>query len=384
MSPPSEFSPERVLVLTPTGRDAAMVKERLVVAGFAGEICEDIDGLVSALRNGAGVALIAQEALSPGKAKTLLAVLDAQEPWSDVPVLLLTLTLSKRVPYAHPAVGLLERANVMTLQRPMPLQLLLSAVRSAVRARRRQYQMRDLYRELSRAVQLGDLFVSILGHDLRTPIGAIKMAAELIVRSAEDTRSLRPAGRILSSADRMSRMIEQLLDFAQARQGGGIRLQPVFVNLDDITRQVVQELGYANPQARIDTASSGRLEGCWDPDRLGQVVSNLVGNAVQHGTAGSPVTVQMDGTAQPIVRLSVTNLGAILPEAMPTLFEPFKRTAVTPGNERGLGLGLFIAREIVRAHGGELTVCTIDGTTCFEAALPRELCPTQTQVLTPA
>jgi signal transduction histidine kinase len=371
----SELSPERVLILTPTGRDAFMVEERLVAAGFACEICEDLDGLVSALKGGAGAALIAQEALSPGAAEALLATLDAQEPWCDVPVLLLTLAQSKRAPYTHPAVGLLERANVMILQRPMPLHLVLSAVRSALRARRRQYQMRDLYQELSRAVQLGDLFVSILGHDLRTPLGAIKMAAELIVRIAEDTRSLRPAGRILSAADRMTRMIEQLLDFAKARQGGGIRLQPVPTSLNDITRQVVQELGDSNPLARIELMSSGSPWGRWDPDRLGQVVSNLVGNAVQHGTAGSPISVRLDGTAPAMVRLNVENLGVIPLEAIPTLFEPFKRTPVTQGNERGLGLGLFIAREIVRAHGGDLVVLTSEGATILEATLPREACP---------
>ena len=385
MSHRSERSPERVLVLTPSGRDAMMVEERLVAAGFACEVCKDVDELLSALRNDAGAALIAEEALSAAQADTLLAALEAQEPWSDVPVLLLTLARSRRVPHAHPNIGLLERANVMLLQRPMPPRSLLSAVRSAVRARRRQYRMRDLYRELSRAVQLGDMFVGILGHDLRTPLGAIKMGAELIVRGAEDARSLRPAGRILSSVDRMTRMIEQLLDFAQVRQGRGIRLQLAPSDLGDIARQVVQELGDANPQARIEVSSSGSLGGRWDPDRLGQVVSNLVGNSVQHGTAQRPITVELDGTGSELVRLRVGNHGAISGEAMPTLFEPFKRTTTTTikGGDRGLGLGLFIAREIVRAHGGELAVRTVDGTTIFETTLPREARPIETEVLTP-
>src|SRR5690606_17602219 len=202
-----------------------MVEERLVAAGFSCQVCEDVGALLSAIKNSAGAALIAQEALSMGQAEALLAALEAQEPWSDIPILLLTLPLSKRLPHAHPTIGLLGHANVMLLQRPLPLHLFLNAVRSAVRARRRQYQMRDLHSELSRAVQLGDMFVSILGHDLRTPLGAIKMGAELIVAASEDAGSLLPARRILSSADRMVRMTEQLLDFAQVRQGGGIRLR---------------------------------------------------------------------------------------------------------------------------------------------------------------
>ncbi|HEY6723339.1 MAG TPA: HAMP domain-containing sensor histidine kinase, partial [Polyangiaceae bacterium] len=280
MSQPNDRSPERVLVLTPTGRDAAMLEARLVAGGFACEVCPDVPALLSAMRDDAGAALIAQEALYTGLAETLLVALERQEPWSDLPVLLLTLATSTTGPRV-PTAGMLERANVMLLQRPMPPHLLLSAVRSAVRARRRQYQMRDLYRELSRAVQLGDTFVGILGHDLRTPLGSIRMGAELIVRTAEDPRSLRPAERIVRSSDRMTRMIEQLLDFAQVRQGRGFRLELAASNLGGITRQVSQELGDVNPRATIGVTSVGTLDGYWDADRLAQVVSNLVGNAVQ-------------------------------------------------------------------------------------------------------
>ena len=383
MSHRSELSPERVLVLTPTGRDAMMVEERLVAGGLACEVCKDVDALLFALRSDAGAVLIGQEALSASQAETLLGALEAQEPWSDLPVLLLTLPLSRRAPHAHPAVGLLGRANVMLLARPIRPSLLLSAVGSAVRARRRQYQMRDLHRELSRAVQLADMFVGILGHDLRTPLGAIKMGAELIARTAGDARALGSAGRILRSADRMTRMIEQLLDFAQVRQGRGIRLQLARFDLGDIAQQVLQELGDANPEARIDVSSSGTLGGRWDPDRLGQVVSNLVGNSVQHGTAGSPIAIELDGTRPELVRLSVTNRGVISGEAIPTLFDPFKRWTTVKGNDRGLGLGLFIAREIVRAHGGDVTVRTVDGATIFDTTLPREARPIETEVLTP-
>lgn len=364
-----------------------MLEERLTADGFTCEIYPDLEALLSAVRDDAGAALIAQEALDARRAEALLAALEAQEPWSDLPVLLLTLALSGHgsgsVPHAPPA-GLLERANVMLLQRPLPPHLLLSAVRSAVRARRRQYQMRDLYRELSRAVQLGDTFVGILGHDLRTPLGAIRMGAELIVRTAEEPRSLRPAERIVRSADRMTRMIEQLLDFAQVRQGRGFRLELARCDLSGIARQVSQELGDVHPRAAIEITSSGTLAGSWDPDRLAQVVSNLVGNAVQHGTPGSPVSVELDGTQPECVCLRVTNLGTIPAESMPTLFDPFKQTNSNRGGDRGLGLGLFIAREIVRAHGGDLAVDTRDRTTTFEMTLPREARPNELRTSPPS
>lgn len=375
---------ERVLILTPTGRDGPMVRERLEAAGYSCEVCPDVERLVAGLP-GAAVAIVAQEALNQAGADALLAALDAQEPWSDLPILLLTFALTKRAPHAHAAVALFERANVMLLQRPLRTQLLVSAVRSAVRARRRQHQMRELHRALERAVQLGDLFVGILGHDLRTPLTAIKMAAQLIYRTAQDERVLRPAERLLGATDRMTRMIDQLLDFARVRQGRGVRLQAVGVDIGEVTHQVLQELIDAHPEAKIETSSAGDLTGKWDPDRLAQVVSNLVGNALQHGTPGTPVKVEWDGTQRGSVQLRISNHGVIPPEALPTLFEPFKPRGSARRALDGLGLGLFIAREIVRAHGGDLTVRAngADLTVC-EVSVPREARPVETAVLSPA
>lgn len=383
MDQPLERSPERVLVLTPAGRDAEMVEQRLASAGLPCEVCEDMDGLLSALRTDAGVALVAQEALA-AKAEALLAALEAQEPWSDIPILLLTPAPSKGDRYAPATARLLERANVMLLQRPVPMHVLFSAVHSALRARRRQHQMRDLYQDLSRAVHLSDMFVSILGHDLRTPLSAIKMGAQLIDKTTEDTRAVRTARRILNSTERMTRMIEQLLDFAQLRGGQGLRLQLTRCNLGDIARQVLQELGDANPQANIDASTSGTLDGLWDPDRLAQIVSNLVGNAVQHGTPERPITVELSGTRPDLVHLRVANAGEIHAEAIPKLFDPFKHASTPKADRRGLGLGLFIAREIVRAHGGDLIVRAVEGSTIFEATVRREARAIKRDTLAPA
>jgi signal transduction histidine kinase len=373
VSPPSDAPADRVLVLTPIGRDGEMVCQRLQAEGYACEICPDVVSLLAGLAE-ASVAIVAQEALNQAGGEALLAALDAQEPWSDVPILLLTFALSKRAPHANAVVALFERANVMLLQRPLQLSLFLSAIHAAVRARRRQFEMRDLHRELARAIQLGDMFVSILGHDLRTPLGAITMSAETIVRGSQDARALRPAGRIMASAERIARMIEQLLDFARARRQGGMVLELKPANLVEIARQTVQELEDSNPSATIQLVESGDASGTWDPDRLARVVSNLAGNAVKHGIQGESVTVELDGTDRAVVRLRVSNPGTIPAASVPTLFEPFKRTAPAKTGERGLGLGLFIAREIVQAHGGDIAVRTPDGeATVFEVTLPREM-----------
>jgi len=371
VSLPNDSPADQVIVLTPTGRDGEMVCDRLKAEGHACQVCPDVESLLSGLP-GAGVAVVAQEALNQSGGDALLAALDAQEPWSDVPILLLTPAHSKMVPQGHAVAALFERANVMLLQRPLQFALFSSAIRSAVRARRRQFQLRDLHQELAGAVQLSDMFISILGHDLRTPLGGIKMGAELIARGSEDARALRSAKRILTSVDRMARMIEQLLDFARARHGG-TELEPKAANLTAVARQIVQEFEDLNPRASIHVVEIGDVSGTWDPDRLAAVVSNLVANAVKHGTQNERITLELDGAERDVVRLRVANAGAIPVERLTALFEPFMPTARAKSGERGLGLGLFIARGIVHAHGGEITVRPPDGdTTVFEVTLPRE------------
>lgn len=368
----SDSSHERVLLLTPTGRDAEMVCERVAADGMCCEVCADLDALLASMSPGAGAVVVAHEALSGTGAVRLRAALEAQEPWSDLPVLLLSEEKMKRSLHLTPDV--LEHANITILQRPLSVQLFLSSLRSAVRARRRQYQMRDLYRERERAVQVSDMFVSILGHDLRTPLNAITLSAETISKSSQEAATLRSAGRILNSAKRMAEMVGQLLDFALARQSPGIPLHPRGADLTEVCRQVVEEVERANPQASIQTQQTGELSGVWDPERLSQVVSNLLENAVQHGTRGHPISLELDGSVGPTVRLRVRNLGMVTAEALPSLFQAFKRAATphTTAGRKGLGLGLFIAREIARAHRGDLVVQTSDGQTVFEVTLPRD------------
>jgi signal transduction histidine kinase len=349
-----------------------MVRRRLAADGLACEVCPDLGALLAGIAAGAGIAMVAEEALAGSARDTLLRALEAQEPWSDLPVLVLTHVRSRRRPATLGAV--FERANVTLLERPVGLQLFTSSVRSALRARRRQYQMRHLYAELERAVQLSDMFVSILGHDLRTPIQAIQLSAQVILRVSPDANALRPAGRILASAERMARMIAQLLDFARLRHGGGIPLQVEPAHLGDLCRPIVQEIEDVNVGLTVTVVEAGDLAGRWDVDRLGQVVSNLVGNAVQHGEAGQPITLELDGTDAAAVCLRVHNSGAVAPEALPTLFEAFRRPASadsTRGARTGLGLGLYIAREIARAHGGDLAARSGDERTTFEVTLPR-------------
>lgn len=206
---------------------------------------------------------------------------------------------------------------------------------------------RELYR---------DQFVAILGHDLRNPLGAVTAGAALLAAAAgNDHRQARVASQILNSAQRMERLISDLLDFTRTRLGGAIPLKRVPADLCDVCQQVVLELQAANGSAVIEFDSDGDLTGQWDGDRLAQVVSNLVGNAIQHGD-GTAVSLhaQREGNA---VVLTVHNTGLPIPvEAQLSIFEPLVRREPDDRQSNSIGLGLYITREIVAAHGGAIRV----------------------------
>lgn len=220
-----------------------------------------------------------------------------------------------------------------------------------------------------------DQFLAILGHDLRNPLGAILMSTGLLTaaRGAED-RTVKVAARILTSAERMKRMVDDLLDLTRTRLGSGIPLAPHPMDLDDLCREVLAELQAFHPDRRFELHSEGDLRGVWDSDRLAQVLSNLVGNALQHGTQNGPIGVSASVEAQEVV-IDVHNEGPTIPRALlSNIFEPMVRTT-DGGDAKGstsLGLGLHIAREIVLAHGGTVKVTSTDrGGTTFSVRLPR-------------
>jgi two-component system sensor histidine kinase/response regulator len=205
------------------------------------------------------------------------------------------------------------------------------------------------------ANRLKDKYIGILGHDLRNPLSAISNSAHLLLRSTDlPERHRKTATRILRASDRMGNMIRDVLDFTRGHLGGGIPVEPTSGDLADICHRVVDETKASHPEREILFDTRGDLSGSWDRTRLEQVVSNLVGNAVRHGQG--PITVEAVGEEQQIV-LRVQNGGPPIPPAeLPTIFEPFKRGPESPRSSDGLGLGLYIVREIVRAHGGTVQV----------------------------
>ncbi len=226
--------------------------------------------------------------------------------------------------------------------------------------------------ELQQTVHFNETFTAILGHDLRNPLAAIVTSARLAMDRDSSEKLRKPLARILSSGNRMTRMIDQLLDFTRVRLGGGIAVIPVETDLAALVRQVMDELDEANPDWSLRLSCAGDTSGRWDPDRLSQVFSNLVANAVRHGRSEHGVGVTVDGRGERAVRVTVHNMGAIPADRLPKLFEPMAGGGRAPDNSQGLGLGLFITRELVCAHGGSIEVRSDEAAgTTFTVTLPR-------------
>ena len=231
--------------------------------------------------------------------------------------------------------------------------------------------------EAERQAAFKERFIGILGHDLRTPLNSIGMASHILRRLQIDEPRATAIARIESSAGRMSRMIDQVLDLTRSRLGGGIPVSPQRTDIASVSRAAIEELRSAHPTCEVRWDADAAVDpwGLWDSDRLAQVVSNLVGNAITYGCAEGPVLVRLVGADQG-VELEVHNVGRPIPsELLPVLFDPFRRATPTgtPSGE-GLGLGLFIANQIVLAHRGTIEVrSSAEAGTCFTVRLPRKV-----------
>ena len=219
-----------------------------------------------------------------------------------------------------------------------------------------------------------DQLIAIVSHDLRNPLSGILMGSAVLTRTEGlDDRSARLATRIQNSAKRMVRIVDDLLDLTRTRLGSEIHIVRRPMDAGSICEMVIAELEGSHPHAVIRYTSKGDLRGEWDSDRLAQVLSNLVGNALQHGDADQPISVLAQGHGEEVA-LAIHNAGLPIPAgALRSIFEPNVRNVQDPTKApTGLGLGLYIAKELVTAHGGSLTVASThaDGTT-FTVRLPR-------------
>jgi signal transduction histidine kinase len=224
--------------------------------------------------------------------------------------------------------------------------------------------------------QSKETFLAILGHDLRTPLGAISTSARFMLEVAELEEPYRTlTERIADSASRTIELVGDLLDFTRSRLGG-IPVSRAEMNMGQVARNVVDEILSAHPECNIQVEAHGELGGRWDKDRISQALSNLIGNAVQHGAEGTMVSVKVRGENDHVA-IAVHNHGGVIPpQQLDGIFNPMKKGAESrkawgKGPTGSLGLGLYIAERIVSAHHGRIEVESshASGTT-FTVVLP--------------
>lgn len=222
------------------------------------------------------------------------------------------------------------------------------------------------------------MFLGILGHDLRTPLNSIMMSSQLL--SLDENLagdSLEAATQITSSVEAMARIVDDLLDFATTRLGGSMPIAPETIDLTQVCQEVVAELRAGHPSRTIDVEMPDEVSLEADAARLRQALSNLVGNAIQHGSRSSPVGLRVRAEAESVF-VSVHSAGAAIPpEAFGTIFDPLVQGTSADANarrqSRSVGLGLYIVREIVTAHGGDIEVTSsAEAGTTFTARFPRK------------
>ena len=225
--------------------------------------------------------------------------------------------------------------------------------------------------------QSENMFLAILGHDLRNPLGTVITGATFIMRATDvPSRYVLAATRIFNSGQRMSKLIADLIDFTRSHLGAGIPIKPKRMNLAEVCLNVVDELRTSHPERIIDFEPRSRDEVVGDEDRLAQVLSNMIGNALQYGSHLEPVSVRLSSTDHD-VSIAVNNKGPVIPpKKIGSVFDPLVRLAgqdmMSDERETSLGIGMYIARQIVLAHAGTIGVASNDtyGTT-FSMTLPR-------------
>jgi len=344
---------ERVLVLAPTGRDATLACQVLAGAGLACAVCDDGGALWSEIEAGAGTVIVAEEALTDWVVQGLLARLGRQQPWSDLPLILIVDggDASEKM-----LATLAPLTNATILERPVRVNTLVSTVRSSLRARRRQYEVRDLLRSLAETDRRKDEFLAMLGHELRNPLAAIRTALFILDQAgSQDPGPVRQRQVIERQTGNLVRLVDDLLDVSRVTLGK-IELDLQAVDLREVAERCLGELGLAalaESHGLQLTVATERAVVDGDPVRLEQVICNLLQNAVKYTPRGGRLSISVRGEAgMGVVRVSDNGIG-IPREMLPHIFEPFTQVESSRlRSEGGLGLGLPLVRGLVQLHGG--------------------------------
>jgi signal transduction histidine kinase/ActR/RegA family two-component response regulator len=345
----------RVLIVAPIGRDAELMCTHLTAAGIPCEVRPNVDTICSEVNDGAGALLFTEEALSPEVTPRLAHILDQQEAWSDVPLIILMgeHLLDERPRPMH-ALG--RRTNVTFVDRPVRIKSLVSAAQSALRARERQYQIRDLMQTLEDRVHERDRFLAILGHELRNPLGAILLASQM---TDEDGKlDGEHANLIERQSKHLTRLVNDLLDLSRV-VSGKIVLKKQVVDFSQVLHQSMETVRQAAERQNVSIEiqpPAAPLPVEVDPVRADQIVTNVLTNAVKYTPEGGHVVVTFaaeDGQA--VMRVKDDGVG-IAPDRIGTIFELFAQAENAIGRAQGgMGIGLALVRNLLHLHGGTIS-----------------------------
>jgi PAS domain S-box-containing protein len=292
-----------------------------------------------------------------------------QEPGAPLSEVFLNFSYQPIVDPSNRTTGILVLGHDITRQKIQEVER--AALFERERAARAEAEAaRD---ELHRRAEFDKQLIGIVSHDLRNPMNAIGIATSLLLKRGQlDEQGVRVVKRIMSSSDRAVRLIQDFLDFTQARVMGRIPMTPKPANIRELARQVFDEVLLTQPSRKGTIVHDGEADGMWDPDRLAQVIGNLLSNAFQHSPPSSTVCLTTRGD-QDGVTIDVHNEGTpISPDDLARLFEPFERGTDASASGRSIGLGLYISRQIIEAHGGTIEVRSVEGEgTRFRVSLPR-------------
>lgn len=345
---------DRILVAAPMGRDAELICRQLSTAGMRAEGMPNVVALANDVARGAGAILVTEEALTADSVSALERVLGRQPAWSDIPVILLAGEASAAA-RSRALEGLDRRTTVILIDRPVRIQALVSAAQSALRSRRRQYEIRDLMEQLERRLHERDKFLAILGHELRNPLSAILLAAQ--ITDSEGKLDSEHARLIERQSRHLTQIVNDLLDLSRV-VAGKIMLKPQRTDLRVIARQSIATVDAAREAAEVEIRPHLPDAPVWvdaDPVRLDQVLSNLLSNAVKYTPAGGHVDVWLEhdgGNA--LVRVGDDGVG-IAPDRLEGIFEMFAQLDNAIGRAQGgMGIGLALVRNLVLLHGGSV------------------------------
>jgi signal transduction histidine kinase/ActR/RegA family two-component response regulator len=346
---------DTILVVAPFGRDAELICTQMRANGVHCEQCDSVDDVCARVPNENIAAIVmTEEALNSESTGRLAKALADQPAWSEIPLLILTgvPSLEHRT-HSYEALG--RRTNVTLVDRPVRIKSLASALQSALRARQRQYEVRDLMRQLEERIHERDRFLAVLGHELRNPLGAILLASQM---TEDDGHLDREHAQLIERQSRhLTRLVNDLLDLSRVA-AGKIVLKNQNLDLREIARQTMSVAQPLADKQKIEMRAVFPdhpliVEG--DPVRIDQIIANILTNAIKYTPEGGHVTLQLESDGgEALIRVTDDGVG-IAPDRIGRIFELFTQAENAIGRAQGgMGIGLALVRNLVQLHNGSV------------------------------